>query len=253
MTTFNYLTPLARVRPVPGAGFGSFAVAPIPAGTVVATFGGTPARRHEFDTADPDRRSRSIQIDDDLFLLGPAEREPGDCVNHSCEPNCGPRNATQIVAMRDIEIDEELTFDYGTTDGSDYDEFTCTCGAERCRGTISGRAWLDPRMREAYDGWFSPYLQRHIDASNRARELSKVDAEALLDEYDAEPREATARALRIVLGRPHSRFDDLVSLIPVDENKKNRLLRAEPAALDALVRELNETRGRNYAASPVKR
>ncbi len=250
MTTYNYLTPLAEVRPVPGAGFGSFATSTIVRGTVVATFGGTGCDRATFDAADEDRRSRSIQIDDDLFLLGPPSREPGDCVNHSCNPNSGPRNGVQIVAMRDIAIGEEITFDYGTTDGSDYDSFECVCGTENCRGLISGTTWKIPELQQKYHGWFSPYLQRRIDAMRIARELTKSEVESLLNTFDADPVVALERALRVVLGRPNSSFDVLVSLLPVDRGKRLQLTRRETAALDALARDLNESRGRAYFGSP---
>ena len=37
-------------------------------------------------------------------------------VNHSCEPNCGIRNACGLVALRDIKDGEEITYDYCMTD-----------------------------------------------------------------------------------------------------------------------------------------
>lgn len=249
-TTQNYLTSLAEVRATHDSGFGSFAVAPIPRGTVVATFGGTGCNRSTFDAADEERRSRSIQIDDDLFLLGPPQREPGDCVNHSCNPNCGPRNAVQIVAMRDIAIGEELTFDYGTTDGSDYDQFECACGHKLCRGTVSGSLWRNPEMQSRYKGWFSPYLQRRIDASLRGRVLTKSEVELLLDSIDTDPVQAVTRALRVVLGRPHTDFIDLVALLPCSDDVRIRLLDADTTALDDLAKDLNESRGRDYIGSP---
>lgn len=247
MTTFNYLTPLAEVRPVHNAGYGSFAIETISRGTVVATFGGTAVNRADFNEANEDRRSRSIQIDDDTFILGPPSREPGDCVNHSCTPNGGPRNAVQIVAMRDIAIGEELTFDYGMTDGSDYDEFECECGTSLCRGTISGTAWRSAELQQRYRGWFSPYLQRRIDAAHNARSLTKADVELLMNSYDAEPELALERALRVVLGRPFARFVDLVALTPCDDAACARLLKGETGELDALARLLNESRGTNFS------
>ena len=69
-----------------------------------------------------------------------------------------------LVALRDLEVGEELTFDYATCDGTDYDEFVCACGAATCRGTVTGRDWLLPRAQERYAGWFSPYLARRIAA-----------------------------------------------------------------------------------------
>ena len=89
-------------------------------------------------TFEHDRQGRSIQIDEDLYLVSGETPEPGDMLNHSCEPSCGLVGASVLVAMRDIEVGEELTFDYATCDSSDYDEFECLCGEPTCRGVVTG-------------------------------------------------------------------------------------------------------------------
>lgn len=239
----NYLTPLAEMRPVPGAGFGSFAVAPIPAGTIVATFGGTLMGRAAFDGQDPDRRARSIQIDEDSFLLGPATREPGDAINHSCNPNCGMGGATQVVAMRDIEAGEALTFDYAMSDGCDYDEFDCACGSPECRRRVSGNDWSRRELQSRYAGYFSPYLVRRMAAAAAARRLSKNDVEGLMNSVDADPFDALTRAMRRALGRPHATFETLVAMAPIDPIWRDGLVSGHAAALDRLATHLNELRG----------
>jgi hypothetical protein len=70
--------------------------------------------------------------------------------------------STLLVAMRDIEIGDELSFDYATCDDSDYDEFTCSCGSTLCRGTVTGLDWKLADLRKKYDGWFSAYLAKKI-------------------------------------------------------------------------------------------
>jgi len=82
----NYLSPLAEAREIASKGFGSFAVSPIPIGTIVAVFGGTTLNRINFETYPLEQRSRSIQIDVNQFVLGPELRESGDSINHSCLP-----------------------------------------------------------------------------------------------------------------------------------------------------------------------
>jgi SET domain-containing protein len=161
----NWLTPLAEANPAGGKGWGSYAREPIPAGTTVAAFGGYVAPRTVLDGMDEDRRSRSIQIDDDLFLISAETPEPGDMLNHSCEPSCGLMGASILVARRDLAVGEELTFDYATCDATDYDEFYCQCGSEVCRGTVTGRDWMLPELQAKYDGWFSPYIARRIAAA----------------------------------------------------------------------------------------
>ena len=161
----NFLTPLAETFQTPGSGYGSRAIAVIAPGTPVATFGGVAVSYLEVTTSDPDRRSRSIQVEKNLYLLGPAIREPGDSINHSCNPNCGMGNASMVVAMRMIEPGEELTFDYAMSDSSDYDEFECQCKHSNCRGMIRGSDWNLPHIQQRYQGFFSPYIQRMIDAA----------------------------------------------------------------------------------------
>ena len=64
-------------------------------------------------------------------------------VNHSCKPNCETdqiRGKMWIIALRDIEAGEELTYDYNLFDGED--RAPCLCGARRCRGSLYSAAHL---------------------------------------------------------------------------------------------------------------
>ena len=209
----NYLTPLAETRATPGTNFGTFAIAPIAAGTIVVTFGGAQMNRGAFDNHPDERRMRSLQIELDSFLLGPEERQKGDAVNHSCDPNCGMGNATQLVAMRDIATGEEITFDYAMSDASDYDEFTCICATAHCRRSITSLDWKLPQLQQRYIGYFSPYIVRKWKAREKARQLRKSEAEELLLRYDENPREALGKALRITSGYSHSSYEVLYELL----------------------------------------
>ncbi len=63
-----------------------------------------------------------------------------DCMffNHSCEPNCGfaTLDSSLVVAIRDIECGEELTYDYQfmDTEASHYTGINCKCGSAKCIG-----------------------------------------------------------------------------------------------------------------------
>ncbi len=161
---YNWLFPGAEARPVGAKGWGSFATERISAGSTVAGFGGWCVDGTTLATFSHDRQSRSIQVDEDLYLVSGETPEPGDMLNHSCEPSCGLVGANVLVAMRDIEVGEELTFDYATCDSSDYDEFECLCGEPTCRGVVTGVDWTKPELHAKYAGWFSPYLARRIAA-----------------------------------------------------------------------------------------
>ncbi|MEK7295595.1 MAG: SET domain-containing protein-lysine N-methyltransferase [Actinomycetota bacterium] len=239
----NFLTPLADTRLVGDKGHGSFARQTISRGTVVATFGGLAADRNGLANFPEERRRRSIQIDIDLFLIGPVQREPGDCINHSCAPNCGMRNATQLVAMRDIEEGVELTFDYAMSDTSDYDEFVCSCATNQCREAVSGADWRRDELRKRYGQYFSPYIQRLIRSSKESRLLTKREVECLLMEVDHSPVMAVLRALRIVVGQPDASWETAIPMYCNFDARQSRLLKFDITEIDHLVSELNETRG----------
>ncbi len=59
--------------------------------------------------------------------------------NHSCEPNTKllAGNNDIRIAAKDIEIDEELTYDYhDDKSGLEEDGFKCLCRSSKCRGYI---------------------------------------------------------------------------------------------------------------------
>jgi SET domain-containing protein len=158
----NWATPKAEARKTSEKGMGNFAVEPIKRGETVAGFGGWSLTRDELNTLSMDRQHRSIQIDENLYLVSDEDPERGDFFNHSCEPNCVLLGSQILLAWRDIAIGEELTFDYATCDDSDYDEFQCGCDTSSCRGTVTGQDWKRPELQEKYDGHFSSYLARRI-------------------------------------------------------------------------------------------
>ncbi|KAL9655428.1 hypothetical protein ABK040_016841 [Willaertia magna] len=66
-------------------------------------------------------------------------------INHSCEPNAvlqkwtiGHQSRIGVFALRDIEKDEEITFDYAfECYGVSFQK--CYCGSKNCRGTITSK------------------------------------------------------------------------------------------------------------------
>lgn len=161
----NFLSLKAQIR-ADLTGWGSFATETIAAGETVAAFGGncvSGARLHQLQS---DGSAHAVQIDDDLFLVSELTTIPGDTVGHSCHPNCGIVGGL-VVAMRDIEAGESLTYDHAMTTGCAVNDFECGCGAGNCRGTVTGNDWMLPELQIAYRGYFSPYLARRISARVR--------------------------------------------------------------------------------------
>ena len=163
---YNWLTPKAQMRVTPGKGSGSFAISKISKGEIVASFGGNVINQTDLTNYSADRVSRSLQLNSDTYLLSGDVPEEGDMINHSCEPNCGMAGTSSVQTLRDIEIGEELTFDYAMSDSSQYDEFTCACGKDKCREKINGLDWQKKDLQAKYSKYFSAYIESLIKLSH---------------------------------------------------------------------------------------
>lgn len=121
-------------------GYGVVATRRIPRGTVVWVQDG-------FDqTFSPDAFASMPEV-----MRTPVERyayrdHRGDMVlcwdlakyfNHSCASSCLGLDFPFEIAVRDIEVGEQLTDDYGTFYLLSDERFTCHCGAPSCRGQVT--------------------------------------------------------------------------------------------------------------------
>ena len=158
----SYLSPKLEGREShKGGGHAVFAVEPVAKGELLVVWGGVILTAAQLDQIAGDLTYLGVQVEADLYLW-PPEAGPADWVNHSCAPNAGLDGQIALVALRDIGVGEEICFDYAMTDSSPYDEFVCQCGAQECRGRITGQDWRIPALQQAYAGYFAPYLARWI-------------------------------------------------------------------------------------------
>jgi uncharacterized protein len=165
----SYLSPKCVVvnDPTKGGGRGVVAREPIAEGEVVSVWGGRVIGPEEVDALPPEERAHAVQVEEGLYLAVIEPDEPASYINHSCEPTVGFSGQIVLVALRDIEPGDAVTFDYAMSDGSPYDEFECRCGAPGCRGKVTGDDWRKAELWDRYAGRFSPYLQRRIDRLRR--------------------------------------------------------------------------------------
>ena len=78
-------------------------------------------------------------------------------INHSCDPNMAMTGKSTLVALRDIKMSEEVTYDYSTTEWT-YEKFgkysewsmECHCGSPKCRGLIVQFPMLPAKLRKEY-------------------------------------------------------------------------------------------------------
>ena len=137
-------------------GNGVYAAKSIPKGTRIVEYLGERISHKQAD----DRYEAKGQDDGHTFLFVVNSRvvidagvEGNDArfINHSCDPNCDTvieGGRVYIESLRDIEPGEELGYEYGLTWESTDDEeelknYTCRCGAKRCRGTMLAEEPLD--------------------------------------------------------------------------------------------------------------
>lgn len=160
----GYLSPKleGRLNPAKG-GFGVYARKRVCAGELLVVWGGSVVDYETLVALPAIKQIRSVQVEEDRYLVSHSTNDPADYFNHSCEPNAGLAGQIALVATRDVEPGEEVCFDYAMSDASPYDEFECECGAPNCRGRITGNDWMNPELQERYAGRFSPYIQRRIE------------------------------------------------------------------------------------------
>lgn len=161
----SYLSQKLELRTCPGkGGYGLFAREPLVKDEILAVWGGIIVPGSRLDQVPEYARTHGLQVEDDLFLLPLTEDDPSDYFNHSCNPNAGLLGQISLVAMGPIASGEEICFDYAMSDSNPYDEFECGCGSSICRGRITAQDWRRKDLQIRYQGYFSPYLQRRIDA-----------------------------------------------------------------------------------------
>lgn len=164
-----YLNPKLHGAPHPEkGGWGVFAHTPVEAGELLMVWGGHICSRVELEQLPDPFKIRSVQVDEDHYLVSPSTNDPADFINHSCDPNAGISGQISVVAIRDIDLGDEVCFDYAMTDSTSYDEFECQCGAANCRRQVTGDDWMLPGLQERYRGYFSTYLQKRIERLNTA-------------------------------------------------------------------------------------
>lgn len=159
----SYLNPKAKAEKGL-AGQGVFATDKIAKGELICMWGGDVVTVEQFESLPASLKHYFLQIEENL-LIGPTKEENVDAAeffNHSCDPNCGIRGQVALVAMRDIEKEEELTFDYAMAETYGQ-EWECQCGTSTCRKNILGSDPFLPELRKKYDGYFSHWLEKKFE------------------------------------------------------------------------------------------
>lgn len=102
----------------------------------------------------------SVQTDEHQHIL--LDPEFLQYINHSCDPNvCFDTSNMTVTALSKIEIAEELTFFYPSTEWSMDRGFDCHCRTQDCLGRIQGAAHLPPDILVKYR--LSEHIKHKLD------------------------------------------------------------------------------------------
>ena len=130
--------PNVRIGPSAIQGQGGFSTRFIPKGARIIEYLGERITKAESLRRCEGQNWFIFGLDEQFDLDGNVAWNPARFLNHSCVPNSEAiceEGQVWIVALRDIEAGEEITFNYGY-DLIDYEEHPCQCGQKECVGFI---------------------------------------------------------------------------------------------------------------------
>jgi len=139
-------------------GNGALALKPIKKGELICRMRGEEIsiselkKRHEIGR---ERLCDPLQVRESRFL---DLFEPYVYINHSCESNAAIVKFNELIAIKDIGIGEEITYDYSLTEWSNdksrlgHDDWSmeCNCKSPLCRGKIREFRFLPKNIQEKY-------------------------------------------------------------------------------------------------------
>jgi hypothetical protein len=126
-------------------GKGLFAKNDIEAGIVLCKIKG---REMSFaQTLQLKEESHGLQVDFDKYILC---EPPFLYSNHSCNPNCGINARMELFALKSIQKDEELFWDYSTSMLERHWTMNCKCGEKNCRRVVTDFDLLPSAIQQFY-------------------------------------------------------------------------------------------------------
>jgi SET domain len=92
-------------------------------------------------------------------------------INHSCEPNVFfDTTSMQLVALKELQAQEEMTFFYPSTEWKMTQSFNCYCGNQNCLGKIQGASFLSKQVQEYYR--FTDFIQTQLAKKSASKKVA---------------------------------------------------------------------------------
>jgi SET domain-containing protein len=132
-----------RVGPSRIAGKGLFAAIDLKQGMRIIQYLGERISLQESERRLAEDNVYIFELNTHYAIDGKSPKNLARYINHSCDPNCEVENTGRtiwIVAARNIQEGEELSYDYGYA-VKNYEDNPCNCGAKNCCGYILARQY----------------------------------------------------------------------------------------------------------------
>lgn len=122
----------------------------------------------EIDAFTPEQKKNfynySYQVGPDQFYGTPEGKagDDADYMNHSCDPNTWFEADGSMTALRDILPEQEITYDYATSESRADFKLQCRCGSPLCRGTVRGD---DLKRLKPLQNRYAGHIMSHVPLS----------------------------------------------------------------------------------------
>ncbi len=84
-----------------------------------------------------------------------------ECTNHSCDPNCFfDITSQELICLKAINLGDELTFFYPSSEWEMEQIFICQCGTKHCIQIIKGAKYINPTQRQRYR--FTDFINKNF-------------------------------------------------------------------------------------------
>lgn len=161
-----------EIRDTKKYGKGIYAKEEIKKGSVVYVLDGVEVSETECDKMVADgliNNDDPLQISRDSYLL---LDEVSILFNHSCDPNVALSGKSTMVAMKDIESGEQITYDYSVLVPPYNDTFTtmknCLCCTSKCRKSLGNILTVPKKTVNKYveGGFLQDFILEALKENN---------------------------------------------------------------------------------------
>lgn len=153
-------------KEIPCKGIGIFAKEFIPKGTLIWKL----TKFKKFSKAEyqklPEKIKKDAYPEGKFYILAIGK---GESWNHSCDANTWWTADNELSAQRDILPNEEITYDYATTDINPDISYSweCKCGAKNCRKRLHWNDILTPEVYEKYKGHLPSWVENFVKKQSK--------------------------------------------------------------------------------------